>query len=155
MNNRKKAFWGTGIWAKVFVYMDDIAFDFFLDNDRSKIGVYEYNKPVIHPTQVEDWSDIFVYIPHAYYVSVKKQLMEIGLAEHEDFEEWNPDFTTIGIKLEYLKKDFEETIEMLKAQAERIDKKRRTIVFGDNRRLLMDYIITIFWRLSKIMMDIR
>lgn len=113
----KKAIWGTGLYASEFLYaVKRENIDFFIDNDKRKKGQSYLGKKVLCPDDVEDWKDVYVYIPYNYYDEITKQLKEYGVSEsqYQVYYEINK-MDAAGFK-----EDYEQAISELRQHAEQM-----------------------------------
>lgn len=78
---------GTGGYCQYFLQETDLYPDAFLDNhakDRDKL----YDLPILHPSQIEDWSNSFVIITvkkSEVIAAMEQQLQGYGLKKDEDY----------------------------------------------------------------------
>lgn len=89
---KELAVWGSGnIGMQVMNAGREISPVYFIDNDAQKCGKTLCGRKIIHPSQISDWQGIFVLVALDHYAPVRKQLMQAGLKEGEDFlwyREW-------------------------------------------------------------------
>jgi hypothetical protein len=78
----KKIIWGTGMYASKFVQtVDREEIAFYIDSDVKKRGKDFFGKKILHPDDVSDWKDLFVYIPVNFYDEIAAILKEHGVEE--------------------------------------------------------------------------
>ena len=84
--NKPLAVWGTGDKGALFstIYNKE-EIRFYIDNDISKEGGTFFGRKVIHPSNVENWEEVFIVIAIEDYEGVKRHLMKLGLREGRDF----------------------------------------------------------------------
>lgn len=76
----KKAIWGTGLYASKLMYVtkrEEI--DFFIDNNKEKRGQSFFGKKVLSPDEIEDWEELYIYIPFNFYDGIIEQLKKYGI----------------------------------------------------------------------------
>lgn len=90
--NRKVAIFGLGEYAD---FLNKELFDIegrnyyqiqiILDNDMRKRGFY-YGLPIVHPSDISEWEDLFVIIASEKYDDeIAKQLERLGLVYEKDY----------------------------------------------------------------------
>lgn len=85
----KKVVWGTGYYASRFFITHDIKdIDLFIDSDMKKDGQMFLGKQIIHPSKIENWKELFVYIPFNYFGEISEKLKKKGLKEQDDFTKY-------------------------------------------------------------------
>lgn len=88
---RRIVIWGTGNICSKIMNLGLLNPQYFIDNDLSKSGNILYGLEILHPTQIAEWENIFIILSLDNYLPVKRQLINIGLKEKEDFiwyREW-------------------------------------------------------------------
>lgn len=127
MSDKKKVLWGTGLVASKYVGYhgsEDIAF--FIDNNPLKRDTEFFKKRVSHPSQILDWTNLFVLIPYNYYDEISAQLKRMGLQEKKDFNVYGIENTK-----EYTLDDAWELENALKeVETRKEDFKNRILIFG-------------------------
>lgn len=86
LNPRKKrlAVWGTGRWAERFSEWNcRYTIDFYIDTYKKQETLYDI--PVIKPSEILDWKDIFIIIAVAKSEEIEEGLKNEGLEEYIDF----------------------------------------------------------------------
>lgn len=108
---RKIAVWGAGKRGRLLAY-SNMKIDFFIDNDVSKRGSLFCEKKVVHPTDIVDWTEVYIVIPLAPHLvkQVCEQLKSYGLTENEDFEVWKE---FLVCSKERVVQDFKEKMESI------------------------------------------
>ncbi len=83
----KKAIWGAGTYgARKLVAIGADSIDFFIDTDILK---KEYiGKKVVHPEEIKEWKDLYIYVPHNYADEISPFLKSKGMVENIDFEQY-------------------------------------------------------------------
>lgn len=85
-DKRKLAFWGTGkICRSILDTYGAQTIDLFLDNNKERSGTLFSDVEIKHPTEIEDWKNIFVVIACAATAEISEQLKNMGLVEYEDY----------------------------------------------------------------------
>ncbi len=79
----KNAIWGSGGSAKRFASVFKGEISFFIDSDWSKCDKLLRGKKVLHPSQIKNWNELYVYIPYNYYDEIVKLLQEYGIMENQ------------------------------------------------------------------------
>ena len=106
----KIVIWGTGFNASRFYFgfSHDVV-DFFIDND---IGKKEFHgKKVLHPSEISNWNELFIYVPDNYYEEISKQLCGKGLKEKVNFVKYT---IKINLSIDRARKELRRSINMLK-----------------------------------------
>jgi hypothetical protein len=67
--------------AQRFVHFHENEVDFFVDNDQTRCGKVILGKKVIHPSEISDWKNVFVYIQDTYKADIVPQILKLGVAE--------------------------------------------------------------------------
>jgi len=121
---RKIAVWGAGKRGLLLAH-SNMRIDFFIDNDIEKKGKTVLGREILHPSDISNWDDIYIYISliRTYAEAVCKQLEEYGLEAGKDFEIWN-DFAMYS--LDKCVRDYEEKVADMEQNLnlnENIDKK--------------------------------
>ena len=115
----KNVIWGTGLYACEFAYAmrsrGEIAF--FIDNNKDKQGKLFMGKKIMSPDDVEDWNDLYLYIPYNYYDEIVEQLKVYGLTDETHFQKYDQ-INKIGSAA--CKTDYEAAIAMLRSMAEKM-----------------------------------
>lgn len=88
---KRIAVWGTGLYLEQLMArgcLKDYDISVFCDNDVSKQGAFFYDKPVVSPNELTNWSFDAVYIASIeHYDEIKKQIIESKLAlENQIYE---------------------------------------------------------------------
>lgn len=84
--------WGTGNVCNHVLKSDPkLIPDFFLDSDASKTNLEIYGKKILHPSQVQNWMDLYIIVAIDNYVTIKQYLQDLGLKEKEQFV-WYRDY---------------------------------------------------------------
>ena len=87
----KKVVWGTGYYAGRFVstYSDKEEIEFFIDSDKKKSGQFFLDKRIIHPDNIDNWKELYIYIPFNYYDEISSTLKAHGLVENYNYEKYD------------------------------------------------------------------
>lgn len=81
----KSVIWGAGNSGFKYIYsFGKRNIDFFIDSNPSKRGFF-CGKKVFHPDEINDWKELYVYIPMRFYNAVAPFLIGKGLKENIDF----------------------------------------------------------------------
>lgn len=80
----KYAIWGSKHRASKLAACIDQEIDFFIDNDLSRQGML-HGKPIISPKNIQNWQELYIYLPSNIYAEVAPLLLEKGLRENIDF----------------------------------------------------------------------
>lgn len=114
----KKVIWGTGLYAGEFAYTmkrEEIAF--FIDNSKSKQGKTFLGKMIISPDDIEDWSDLYIYIPYNFYDEILDQLKRYGVCDETHFQKYDQ---INKMEIAEFKADYDAAIDMLQRTAEQM-----------------------------------
>lgn len=114
----KKVIWGTGLYAAEFVYTmnrDEIAF--FIDNNKNKQGKRFCGKMIMSPDDIEDWNELYIYIPYNFYDEIISQLKGYGLTDETHFEKYDQ-INKMGV--EEFKDDYETAVNILRSTAKQM-----------------------------------
>lgn len=102
--NKRVVCWGAGdIYRKCMNNHPEFIAEFVIDKNTN---ISVENAKVIHPSQIGDFSDIFIVITTIKQESIRKYLNEIGLKEYEDyigFEKFWGDEKTVSRSIEEIK----------------------------------------------------
>ncbi len=110
----QRAVWGTGYnAAKLMAGIDKDKISFFIDNDTQKTGVF-FGKPILHPSEIDSWNDLYVYIPHNFYDEIQPFLLQKGLQEGINFQKYDD---KLFIGYDQSEKDLNHAIENVQAIA--------------------------------------
>lgn len=85
----KKAIWGTGLYASEFAYTMKGQIDFFIDNNKKRQGQYFFGKKILSPDEVEDWNELYIYIPYNFYEEITEQLKMYGLNDETHYQKYD------------------------------------------------------------------
>lgn len=99
----KKVIWGTGFYASLFTLKlgrDNISF--YIDKDKRKTG-YFLGKKVVTPDKINNWENMYIYIPYNYYEEISSFLKGKGLIENVSFSKYNE---YVCFTIEEAEKDF-------------------------------------------------
>lgn len=109
----QRAIWGTGYnGSKLVKGIDEEKVDFFIDSDKDKSGTH-LGKIVRHPSEIVDWTDLFIYVPHNYYDEISGFLKRRGLQENVDFIKYDD---KLRISMKKAENDFEKSIHTLEGE---------------------------------------
>ena len=109
------AVWGTGYNAAKFMAgIDKNQISFFIDKDLSKTGKF-FGKPILHPSEIATWDDLFIYVPHNFYDEIQSFLRHQGLHEGINFQKYDD---KLLIEYEQSEKDLEYAIEKIRELAD-------------------------------------
>lgn len=114
----KKVIWGTGFYAGQFAYtMQNEGIDFFIDNDEKKRGKYLLGKKILCPDEIENWNELYIYLPFNYYDEIIEQLKKYGMSETGHFHKYYDSnrITDVECKI-----DFENALNMLQKNSEKM-----------------------------------
>ncbi len=114
----KQAIWGTGLFASEFSYsIKRENIDFYIDNNKKMKEQSFLGKRVYTPDEIEDWSDIYIYIPYNFYDEIVRQLRQYGVNDESHFERY---YEVNKFNVVEFKKDYEETLRILRKKAEQM-----------------------------------
>lgn len=86
MEERKYVVWGTGnITKELIAKYNDLKIAFFIDNDEGKRGKILYGRRIWHPSEIINWSEIFIIISTVAYRQIENQLIHYGLKKDIDY----------------------------------------------------------------------
>lgn len=81
------AIWGAGfLGGRESVAIGKYNLDFFIDANVKKRGTTFGSKPVIWVGDVDNWNDLYIYIPRTYFLSIAPILEQNNLQENIDYE---------------------------------------------------------------------
>lgn len=125
----KKGFtiWGTGDRSCCFSESLDEKPMFYLDNDIRKKGMFFFDREICHPSDISHLGQYFIIIANSYYDEIKKQLLDLGLKENEDFIYYQKIENNV-IRLERLASELRSSIVCFKERY--ADFKNTTLIFG-------------------------
>lgn len=83
--------------------------DFFIDSDSAKRGLY-LGKAVVHPSEIVDWADLFIYVPSNYYTEIAIFLQTKGLHPGKNFDSYDGFYR---INARAARRELEQGIEQL------------------------------------------
>lgn len=118
----KKAVWGTGYYAGRFIstYNKKEEIDFFIDSDRKKENQFFLGKKIVHPDSINNWKELYVYVPFNYYEEIASILKMYGLKENIHFEKYE----RVGyLSNEEAEQDYQRAIYELTEQKENMFQK--------------------------------
>ena len=119
--------WGTGnVCNHILKSNPELHCDFFLDNDWDKVHTELYGKMVFHPSQVQNWAELYIIVAVDNYIPIMKQLEEMGL-ETEQFI-WYRDYL-FPKSITNIEKEAERFLDFIEKQAELYQGK--SIIFSD------------------------
>ncbi len=133
---KKKALWGSGVWAETFLNSESITIDVIIDNNRERIAEILNGLEIIPPSEIEDWNDYYIYVPFAYYKPVCNQLQQLGLIEGRDFTEWKPVLDEIGFNKSFLIDDYEKTVKEFDEHISSISRRRPILILWGQQTAL-------------------
>lgn len=82
----KTAVWGSGVYAGYLAFqLGREQIDFFIDRKKDAEKSY-LGRPVLYMGDIEDWSDLYVYVPDNYCSEVFPILESHGLEQGKHFE---------------------------------------------------------------------
>lgn len=123
---KKVVVWGTGLIASRFIgSLTEDKICFFIDSNLKKNGKTFWGRKIIHPSLIEDWEELYVLVPYNYYDEIKKQLLQNGLKEKIDFDEYGR-----NILFDYSLIEDEVTISLERLTEERDNFFNKTIVIA-------------------------
>ncbi len=85
----KKVIWGTGLYASEFAYIMKEQIDFFIDNNKKRQGQFVFGKKILSPDEVEDWNELYIYIPYNFYEEITEQLKMYGLKDETHYQKYD------------------------------------------------------------------
>lgn len=108
---KKIAIWGAGMYgSRLCMALGHDNVDFFIDSDPRKQNDTLNGKKIYHPNRIENWEDLFVYVPYNFYDEIKNILIKKGLKENIDFIKYDRkmkvDFFTVN-------KNYEDALKKL------------------------------------------
>lgn len=116
----KKVIWGTGLYASQFAYtMQKEEIAFFIDSDEKKRGKYFGGKKILCPDEIENWDELYIYIPFNYYDEIVEQLKKYGVYDSSCFHKYYSSNKITDIEC---KKDYENALVMLQKYSEQMKK---------------------------------
>lgn len=81
------AIWGAGfLGGRESVAIGKSNFDFFIDSNFKMRGTTFGSKPVMWVGDVNNWDDLYIYIPRTYFLSIAPILEKNNLHENIDYE---------------------------------------------------------------------
>ena len=96
--SKNKVIWGTGINASVLAVSIGLEkISFFIDGIKERTDRIFLGKTVRYPDDIEDWSNLFIYIPKNFYRELAEILQEKGLKEEQDFAAYER-YTSVSTK---------------------------------------------------------
>lgn len=122
----KKVIWGTGLYANKFMLsVNKEEIDFFIDNNQEKRNRLFWGKKIVHPNDIDNWKDLYIYVPFNFYEEISAQLKKKGLKESENFSCYNE---KNKISFKECIKDYEYALNTLKTK--RSELYNRTLFWG-------------------------
>lgn len=110
MQDKVLAAWGAGIICRNYLlYGLKNAVEVIIDNDVRKSGMEIEGVPIVHPSQVGDWSRYFIIILSRYESEIMEQLLGYGLIKGRDFASYKA-YCGRDIPLEYIQETLVDTI---------------------------------------------
>ncbi|MCR5799061.1 MAG: hypothetical protein K6G69_03205 [Lachnospiraceae bacterium] len=78
--------WGTGSKSSVFSKGLVHKPSFYIDSDITKKDKFFFERRICHPSDIENWDELYIIIANSYYDDIKKELIERGLFEGQHFD---------------------------------------------------------------------
>lgn len=107
--NTKTVVWGSKITAKRFAYFHIEEIDFFVDNDKTRCGRECFGKKIVHPNDVDEWDNIFVYVPDLYKEDIVPLILKLGVNE----ENYGLYYNWVGVDEDRIKDDLSTCMKKL------------------------------------------
>lgn len=84
---RYKAIWGAGfLGGKELLMLGSENIDFFIDANIKKKGTHFSSKPVVYVDEISDWTELYIYIPETYLLSIEPILKSHNFELGTDYE---------------------------------------------------------------------
>lgn len=119
--------WGTGDRSSSFSRELSVRPIFYIDNDIAKKGSVFFDRKVLHPTEIEDWSSLYIVVASGFYEDISKQLRKYGLKEEENFIHYSK-IQNNNIRLGRLIDEVRKSMDDFKSRYE--DYKHCALIFG-------------------------
>lgn len=104
----KNVIWGTGLYASEFAYaLGKENIDFFIDNNEKKRGQLFLGKKIICPDEIENWDELYLYIPFNFYDEITGQLKRYGVIDKVRFQKY---YEVNRMDSETFKKNYESAL---------------------------------------------
>lgn len=114
----KKVVWGTGLHASRFMASINVSdISFFIDNNKKKENAIFFGKRIVHPTSINEWKDLFIFVPFNFYNEISQQLIMYGLKEGINFTKYDGKIRLNG---QQVKDDCERAIAEIVENKDRI-----------------------------------
>jgi len=62
--------------------------DFFIDSDKKKTNNFFCGKKILHPDEIKNWKELYVYVPFNYYEEISLKLELLGLKENINYSKY-------------------------------------------------------------------
>lgn len=115
----KNVIWGTGLYACEFAYAMKSRgkIDFFIDNNKEKQGKSFLGRKIMSPDDIENWDDLYLYIPYNYYDEIVSQLKRYGVTDETHIQKYNQ---INKIEIDEFKTDYKAAVDMLRSMEEKL-----------------------------------
>ncbi|SKB66033.1 Capsule polysaccharide biosynthesis protein [Lachnospiraceae bacterium] len=126
IDKRKIIIWGAGYFGgKQLVALGRDNVECFIDSNKCKVGTFYCGKRIVHPEEINDWENYFVYIPKNYYEETSRFLSGKGLLETRDYA---PFWNRFDITRAVFEENYEKAVKELEVKSESM--KNRTLYWG-------------------------